>query len=81
MVGSLAEIQTSKIEPAIWKLERVDNPDDARAIVAQAQIGGRKAGVITLGRGESKELVPKMARDRRQNSRYHRIFLRKNNSG
>ena len=59
MVRSLAEIQTSKIEPAIWKLEGVDNPDDARAIVAQAQIGGRKAGVITLGRGESKEHVQK----------------------
>jgi myo-inositol catabolism protein IolC len=59
MVRSLAEIQASKIEPTIWKLEGVDNPDDARAIVAQAQIGGQKAGVITLGRGESKEHVQK----------------------
>jgi len=28
-------------------------------LVEQAQAGGRKAGVITLGRGESKELVEK----------------------
>jgi 5-dehydro-2-deoxygluconokinase len=59
MVRSLAEIQAAKIEPAVWKLEGVDDPEDAKAIVAQAQSGGRKAGVITLGRGESKEQVQK----------------------
>jgi 5-dehydro-2-deoxygluconokinase len=59
MVKSLAEIQAAGIEPAIWKLEGVENPQDAKAIVAQAQNGGRKAGVITLGRGESKENVQK----------------------
>ena len=59
MVKSLAEIQAAGIEPAIWKLEGVENPQDAKAIVAQAQNAGRKAGVITLGRGESKENVQK----------------------
>lgn len=59
MVKSLSEIQAAGIEPAIWKLEGVENPQDAKAIVAQAQNGGRKAGVITLGRGESKENVQK----------------------
>ena len=59
MVKSLAEIQAAGVEPAIWKLEGVENPKDAKAIVAQAQSGGRKAGVITLGRGESKENVQK----------------------
>ncbi len=59
MVRSLAEIQEAGIEPAIWKLEGVDNPEDAKAVVAQAQSRGRKAGVITLGRGESKEQVQK----------------------
>ena len=33
------------------------NPESAKAVVKQAQSGGRKAGVITLGRGESKEKV------------------------
>jgi 5-dehydro-2-deoxygluconokinase len=57
MVQSLKEIQAAGVEPAIWKLEGVDKPESAKAIVAQAQSNGRKAGVITLGRGESKEKV------------------------
>jgi len=59
MVESLKEIQAAGIEPSVWKLEGVDNPEDAKTIVSQAQSGGRKAGVITLGRGESKEMVQK----------------------
>jgi myo-inositol catabolism protein IolC len=59
MVESLKAIQAAGVEPAVWKLEGVDNPDDAETIVNQAQSGGRKAGVITLGRGESKEMVQK----------------------
>jgi len=57
MVESLKEIQAAGVEPSVWKLEGVDNPNDAKAIVKQAQSGGRKVGVITLGRGESKEKV------------------------
>jgi myo-inositol catabolism protein IolC len=57
MVESLKEIQAAGVEPAIWKLEGVDKPESAKAVVKQAQSNGRKAGVITLGRGESKEKV------------------------
>jgi len=57
MVGSIKEIQDAGVEPAIWKLEGVDKAADAKAVVKQAQAGGRKVGVITLGRGESKEKV------------------------
>jgi myo-inositol catabolism protein IolC len=57
MVTSLKEIQQAGVAPQVWKLEGVANPDDAKTIVSQAQAGGRKAGVITLGRGESKEKV------------------------
>jgi myo-inositol catabolism protein IolC len=57
MVTSLKEIQEAGVEPSIWKLEGVDKPQDAKAVVKQAQSGGRKVGVITLGRGESKEKV------------------------
>ena len=57
MVESLKEIQDAGVEPAIWKLEGVDKPEDAKAVVKQAQSNGRKVGVITLGRGESKEKV------------------------
>ncbi len=57
MCQAIKEIQAATVEPAIWKLEGVDKPSDAKAIVKQAQAGGRKVGVITLGRGESKEKV------------------------
>jgi myo-inositol catabolism protein IolC len=57
MVDSIKEIQNAGVEPAIWKLEGVDKPESAKAVVKQAQSGGRKVGVITLGRGESKEKV------------------------
>ena len=59
MVQSIAAIQAAGINPAIWKLEGVDKSEDAKAIVTQVQKDGRKAGVITLGRGESKENVQK----------------------
>ncbi len=57
MVDSIKEIQDACVEPTIWKLEGVDKPEAAKAVVKQAQSGGRKVGVITLGRGESKEKV------------------------
>ena len=57
MCESIKEIQDGDVEPAIWKLEGVEDPNNAKAIVKQAQAKGRKAGVITLGRGESKDKV------------------------
>jgi myo-inositol catabolism protein IolC len=57
MVVALSEIQGAGVEPEIWKLEGTEKESDAQALVRQAQAGGRKAGVITLGRGESKEMV------------------------
>jgi myo-inositol catabolism protein IolC len=55
----MQEIQDAGVEPSVWKVEGVEKPDDAKAIVNQAQKGGRKVGIITLGRGESKEQVEK----------------------
>ena len=57
MCESIKQIQDGGVETAIWKLEGVEDPNNAKAIVKQAQAGGRKAGVITLGRGESKDKV------------------------
>jgi len=59
MVIALSDIQRAGVEPEIWKLEGTEKESDALALVKQAQAGGRKAGVITLGRGESKEMVQK----------------------
>jgi 5-dehydro-2-deoxygluconokinase len=57
MCESIKQIQDGGVEPVIWKLEGVDKVEDAKAIVAQTQLGGRNVGVITLGRGESKDKV------------------------
>lgn len=57
MVETMKEIQDAGVEPSVWKLEGVDKAEDAKTIVKQAQRGGRQVGVITLGRGESKEKV------------------------
>ncbi len=57
MVEAIKQIQDAGVEPTIWKLEGVEKAADARAVVSVAQRDGRKAAVITLGRGESKEKV------------------------
>lgn len=59
MVGAMKQIQDAGVEPNIWKLEGVESSEDAEAVVRQAQRDGRRAAVITLGRGESKEKVQK----------------------
>jgi len=59
MVEAMMQVQDAGVEPNIWKLEGVEKPEDAKAVVKQAQRDGRKAAVITLGRGESKEQVQK----------------------
>ncbi len=59
MVEAMRQIQDAGVQPSIWKLEGVEKSEDARAVVKQAQRDGRKAAVITLGRGESKEQVQK----------------------
>jgi len=59
MVEAMRQIQDAGVEPSIWKLEGVEKPEDARVVVKQAQRDGRKAAVITLGRGEAKEQVQK----------------------
>ncbi len=57
MVRMIQQLQHFGIQPDIWKLEGVDRPEDAQALVKQARAGGRQCGIVTLGRGESKEKV------------------------
>lgn len=59
MVEAMKHIQNGGVEPSIWKLEGIEKVTDAEAVVKQAQRDGRRAAVITLGRGESKEQVQK----------------------
>jgi len=43
-------LQDQGVEPAIWKVEGLDSPQDAQRIVDAAQRNGRKADCILLGR-------------------------------
>ena len=57
-VRAIKELQDSGIEPDVWKLEGVDNPEAARAVVAQVRSNGRTGvGTIVLGRGEDESRV------------------------
>ena len=54
----IAQLQERGIEPDVWKLEGMDEPEAARSVVAQARArGGDNVGVIILGRGEDTERV------------------------
>jgi myo-inositol catabolism protein IolC len=43
-------LQDRGVEPAIWKVEGLDRPDDAAAVVATAVRAGRDAHCVVLGR-------------------------------
>ncbi len=62
MVRAMKELQAAGIEPDIWKLEGVEHVEDSKRLVEQARSGGRKAGIITLGRGEDHEKVKEWLR-------------------
>lgn len=59
MVESIRIIQDFGVEPDIWKIEGLDRPEQAEAVVAQARAGAARArvGCILLGRGSDKEQV------------------------
>jgi len=53
MVRSITELQAAGVEPDVWKIEGIDQPDDCLKVVASVQRGGRDhVGCIVLGRGE-----------------------------
>jgi myo-inositol catabolism protein IolC len=52
MIGAIAELQESGVEPDIWKIEGVDERADCERIAAQCRSGGRDGVVcVVLGRG------------------------------
>ena len=54
----IEEFQAAGVEPDVWKLEGMDDPEAAISVVAQARADGRdRVGVIVLGRGEDEARV------------------------
>ena len=57
-VRTMEELQAAGIEPDVWKLEGIEDPEAAQSIAAQARAGNRSGvGVIVLGRGEDETRV------------------------
>lgn len=61
-VAAIEYLQDKGVDPAIWKVEGLDRPDDAVKIVETAQRGGRAAHCIVLGRHASDEDVDRWLR-------------------
>lgn len=57
MCKAMEDIQNAGVLPDIWKLEGVDRKEDAEMLVKQAHAAPKKAGIVTLGRGESIDKV------------------------
>lgn len=58
MMRAITELQAAGIEPDVWKIEGIDQPEDCARIVAVVRRGGRdRVGCIVLGRGEDEAKV------------------------
>jgi len=63
MIGMIKELQDAGVEPDVWKIEGLEDAEQYRAIIDQAQTAGR-TGVkaIILGRGADSVQVEKWLR-------------------
>lgn len=57
MQNSLREFHAGGVEPQVWKLEGLSDLTQMKTVVEEARAGGRDAGVVVLGRGESEAKV------------------------
>ena len=58
VVRTLAALQDAGVEPRIWKVEGLDEPEDCERVVAQARIDGRdEVECVVLGRGADRARV------------------------
>lgn len=64
MARGIAALQDAGVEVDVWKLEGIDDPADAAAVVAQARSGAGREGVVctVLGAGAGAERVERWLR-------------------
>jgi len=55
MIKAIKELQDAGVNPDIWKLEGLDTTEAMQKVADQVKAGNENAGIIILGRGESKE--------------------------
>jgi len=58
MVETIKQLQSSGVEPDVWKIEGLDRREDCERIIETARAGGRDSvGCIILGRGADEQKV------------------------
>jgi 5-dehydro-2-deoxygluconokinase len=58
MVETIKQLQSSEVEPDVWKIEGLDRREDCERILETARAGGRDSvGCIILGRGADEQKV------------------------
>jgi 5-dehydro-2-deoxygluconokinase len=63
-VQMMEEMQTSGVEPDIWKMEGLESTQDYEMVLQQARSGGRESvGFVILGRGATDEKVEEWIRN------------------
>ena len=48
---AITALLAAGLDPGLWKVEGIDDPDDAATVAAAAAAGGRAAGLVVLGAG------------------------------
>ena len=63
MLAAMAELQRRGVEPDVWKIEGLDDPEDCRRMSAAARVGGRETvACVVLGRGADEAAVERWLR-------------------
>jgi len=63
MVEAIAELQSSGVEPDVWKIEGLESREDCERVAEQARAGGRDTvACIVLGRGADDAAVVRWLR-------------------
>lgn len=63
MAQMVKELQAAGVEPDVWKIEGLEDPEQYRAVMAQAQSGGREnVKAVVLGRDADNAQVEKWLR-------------------
>jgi myo-inositol catabolism protein IolC len=58
MLAAIAELHERDVEPDVWKIEGLDDPDDCRRMSAAARADGRdRVACVVLGRGADEAAV------------------------
>jgi len=63
MLAAISELRSRGVEPDVWKIEGLDDPEDCNRIAEATREGGRdRVACVVLGRGADEEAVARWLR-------------------